>query len=153
MIIEILAIVFFGSLFWLIGDRIIQDFNVRKIYGCHADLYMTRIILVRFKSGAKLMINYFHRSDENREFHDHPWNFRSLILWRGYHEHHPGGVFVTYPGMLIRRPAQWRHRVTLKSGRPACTLVLTGPYIRDWGFHTDHGWVQWEKFGRMKGCD
>lgn len=151
--ISILLIVFSSCIVWLIGDRIVQDFKIKKIHGCHGDLYMTRLQLLCFDNGASLMINYFHRSDEDRELHDHPWNFKSLILWRGYNEHHPGGIITTYPGMLIRRPAQWRHRVILKNNKPACTLVFTGPNLREWGFHTDKGWVHHSQFWTMKGCE
>ena len=73
----------------LIG-RAISDFEIKRILGCEKHLYMTRTILLRTRWG-KLMINYFHRSDEDRALHDHPWTFYSLILWRGYLEHTRGG--------------------------------------------------------------
>lgn len=151
--ISILDIVFFSCVLWLVGDRLVQDFKIRKIPNCQGELYMTRIYLVRFSNGAQLMINYFHRSDEDRELHDHPWDFKSIILWRGYHEHHPGGIITTYPGMFLKRAAQWRHRVVLKNGKSACTLVFTGPDVRQWGFHTPQGWVNHNEFWKMKGCE
>lgn len=33
----------------------------------------------------KIALHVFLRSD-NEEHHDHPWNFLSIILWRGYYE-------------------------------------------------------------------
>jgi len=45
---------------------------------------------------------------------------------------------------------------------PVTTLFITGPKVRDWGFHCPKGWVPWEKFTDIsedganivgKGCD
>lgn len=41
------------------------------------------------------------------------------------------------PWTLLRRPAVWKHRVILKEGKPAWTLVKTGVKERSWGFWTD----------------
>lgn len=30
--------------------------------------------------------------------------------------------------------------------KPVITLFITGPKIREWGFHCPKGWVHWEKF-------
>jgi hypothetical protein len=37
-------------------------------------------------NGVQLYLHKIMRSDADRELHDHPWAFASLILWRGYHE-------------------------------------------------------------------
>jgi len=130
----------------LIG-RIGGDFEVKRILGCEKHLYMTRIILLRTRWG-KLMINYFHRSDEDRALHDHPWRFWSFILWRGYLEHTRSGARRIRPLTLNYRPPRWTHRVEMMNGKPACTLVWTGRRVREWGFHTDKGWMHWKEFGR-----
>jgi hypothetical protein len=38
------------------------------------------------KDGGMVLLHKFVRSDADRELHDHPWSFTSLILWRGYFE-------------------------------------------------------------------
>lgn len=127
-------------------------FEVKKIYGCHGGLYMTRIILARFKGGEKMMLNYFHRSDEDRHLHDHPWSFRTFILWRGYIEVLEHSALTVKPLQTLRRPAQWKHRVLLKNGKPALTLVFTGPNVREWGYHTPDGWISHDDWWRKEGC-
>lgn len=127
-------------------------FEVKKIFNCFGQLYLTRIILVRFPSGAKLMLNYFHRSDEDRHLHDHPWDFTSFILWRGYIEVLERDSFSIQPLQTIKRPAQWKHRVVLKDGKPALTLVFTGPNKREWGYHTPEGWISHTAWWRKENC-
>src|SRR5204863_4145770 len=93
----------FMFLLALLLGRVWASFKVRHIHACDRSLYMTRIELWRFRNEAKLMLNYFHRSDEDRELHDHPWQFWSFIILRGYIEHHPGGTIITRPLQLIHR--------------------------------------------------
>lgn len=132
-------------------------FKFRKILNCFGEFYMTRILLWRCRDGSQMMINIFHRSDEDRHLHDHPWNFRTFILWNGYLEHHPGGIFKARPLMTLQRPAQWRHRVQLRrtpAGKEkiAVTLVFTGPDVREWGYHTPDGWISHDDWWRKEGC-
>lgn len=129
------------------------------------------------------------RSDDDRALHDHPWWSISIILRGGYYEWRPGYEYGTQLGMMWRRPGCIRfrkatdaHRLELeiepcdyhggwKAGeqqaveceeykvRPCWTLFITGPRVRDWGFHCPKGWVPWQEFtdptdsGRVgKGC-
>lgn len=139
------------------------------ISGCAArgdaeSAYLTRWTL--FKSERrKVYLHAFHRSDHD-VLHDHPWAFWTLILWRGYMEEYtvPSDGPITrvktrriWPGQILFRPATHTHRVRLHrdtqgNERTAVTLVMTGPYIRDWGFHGVGGWVLWREYFTRNGC-
>ena len=46
-----------------------------------------------------LRLHHILRGDDDREFHDHPFDFTSIILAGGYVEHRPGGESKVYlPG-------------------------------------------------------
>lgn len=50
-------------------------------------------------------------------------------------------------GNVVYRPARFAHRLILGDGQvEAWTLFLTGPRIREWGFHCPHGWRNWKEF-------
>ncbi|BCM88761.1 hypothetical protein IAD21_00603 [Abditibacteriota bacterium] len=130
-------------------------FQRKTIYGCDArgdaqSAYLTRYTLVSGRLG-QLCLHVFYRSDAD-DLHDHPWNFWTLILWRGYIEQTPTSKRRVWPGMLLYRPAKHRHRVQLINGRKAVTLVLMTKRVRDWGFFTPQGWTQWQRYFREKGC-
>jgi hypothetical protein len=76
---------------------------------------------------------------DDQDFHDHPWHFTSEILHGTYIEHTPQGSTVYSEGDVIRRQAHDVHRLELTD--PVWTHVLTGPFMRTWGFHTPTGWV------------
>lgn len=130
------------------------------IYGCDARVtgevaYMTRYILLRTKIG-ELCLHVFHRSDE-RVLHDHPWDFWTLVLWRGYRENTPSGSRAVRPGMILHRPAEWQHFVTLfeKNGhaRPAVTLIWKRIRRREWDFiFSDGKRMGWREYFNKFGC-
>lgn len=57
-----------------------------------------------------------------------------------------------WPGMILFRPATWRHRVELIDGKKAVTLVIRTRYIRQWGFFTKSGWQHWKDYFTERGC-
>lgn len=127
---------------------------------------LTRIKLLKTPWG-NLDIHVFHASDADRDLHDHPWAFLTLILWGGYTEivpvrairrmilsgyrgySTPPSVQVRHfrrPGSILYRPALWTHRVELPAGRKAVTLLWTWPKSREWGFYVPRGWVEHREY-------
>lgn len=119
-------------------------FKKRVIVNCERQVYLTRWFLFRTEPFA-VFLHKFHRSDEDRALHDHPWSFITLILWRGYNEVTTKGTKRRWPGMIGWRPAEWQHRVELVNEKPAWTLVIRFRARREWGFWEDQGktFVQW----------
>lgn len=56
------------------------------------------------------------------------------------------------PGMILLRKATHRHRVVLVDEKPSVTLVIRGPYVREWGFWTRNGWQRWKEYFQERGC-
>lgn len=95
-------------------------------------------------------------------FHDHPWDYITIILRGGYFEHLP--VFdedgklisetVTWrgPGSIIRRKAPEYHWLELKDNVPAVTLFIPMQRKRMWGFLkydttiNDHKWIPYTEY-------
>lgn len=106
---------------------------------------------------------YLHRflhSDEDQALHDHPWVNCSIILDGEYIEHDMSGNAKAYnAGNIKFRRASSAHRLELV-GVECWTLFITGPVIREWGFHCPNGWRHWKEFvserdnGKVgRGCD
>lgn len=134
------------------------------VVGEPSDPYMLRWYLIPRNLFVNFYIHKFLKDDTDRASHDHPWMSLSLCLWRGYWEE--VGKHRDYrrwigPLSITFRPATWAHRVELKDGKPAWTLFITGPRVREWGFWCEGvRWIHWEKFtaegkpGQIgKGCD
>lgn len=106
--------------------------------------YMERWILQT--PWGTLRLHHILRSDDDRQLHDHPWAFWSLLLTGGYREFLPGLISPAGNGFaaiqnqrywprfsIVRHSATDAHRLELTEG-PVWTLVWTGPFQRQWGF-------------------
>lgn len=98
---------------------------------------------------------YLHRvlrSDDDRALHDHPWANLSVLLLGQYVEHtiDAGGIHrrvTRTAGDLKLRSAKAAHRLEIIPGVECWTLFITGPRIRQWGFHCPFtGWKHWRVF-------
>jgi hypothetical protein len=116
------------------------------------DDYLRRWWLIPRNPILNVYAHHFTRSDDDRALHDHPWWSISIVLSGVYFDHAPGGaVRVVWPGDIVIRSARTAHRVELMRGpenveRPAHTLFITGPRIREWGFWCPNGWRHWRDF-------
>jgi hypothetical protein len=122
--------------------------------------YLLRWWLIPRNPVVNVFLHKFLRDDDDRALHDHPWPSVSLMLAGGLIEHTTKGARVIGPGRVVFRVATFRHRVELVDGRPAWTLFITGPKLREWGFWCPKGFVHWERFvaptdqGQIgRGCD
>lgn len=128
--------------------------------------YLRRWFVLPRNPLFNVYLHQFLRSDDDRALHDHPWLFNlSWLLSGEYIEHtiRAGGVGVRTPrraGDLKFRWGPAPHRVELltiadfvrtqpdnATPLPCWTLFITGPRVRQWGFHCpEAGWIHWRRF-------
>lgn len=113
-----------------------------------------------------IWIHKMCRSDHDRAMHDHPFAFISIILKGGYSEIHyvkttenigrydtieESELLIHKPGAILYRPALWRHRAILDSGKASWNLILVGKRTRKWGFWPDGKFCWWRSYDSNKG--
>jgi hypothetical protein len=121
------------------------------LYVHHLGNYMHRWILLTPWGSVRL--HHILRSDADRHLHDHPFDFTSFLLTGGYIEVTPWqpeiGPLARQQKFwkrfsLVRKRAEEAHLLVLM--RPVWTFVLTGPKRRNWGFHTEKGWIYYREY-------
>lgn len=134
----------------------------KKVLG-RSDIYVrNKLYMRRWLLGPTwapgLRLHNIVRSDSDESLHDHPFDYVSLILKGGYLERREGARQEFHePGSLLIRKAESLHSLNLSvefapnwqldpKEVPAWTLVLRGPYRREWGFMTKTGWMHWREF-------
>lgn len=131
--------------------------------------YLCRWWLLPRNPVFNVYVHLFLRSDDDRALHDHPWAFNASWLLEGEYIEHTipaGGVNVRTHRRAGAFKFRWGpapHRVeliapvlhrtargdpiVLGGPKPCWTLFITGPRVRQWGFHCqDHGWIHWQRF-------
>lgn len=83
-----------------------------------------------------MFLHQFKKSDDAGLFHDHPWDFMSIILTEGYYEHTPEKGRVWHgPGSIIFHKADDLHWVELKPGsKPVTLFIHFKKREQPWGF-------------------
>lgn len=137
------------------------------IYDRHGLPYLKRWWLIPRNRWLNVYLHKFESDDDDRALHDHPWHSLSLCLSGGYWEIVRHGISQAVmhrrkPWRLVYRRPETAHRIVLHrnadgSARHAWTLFLTGPKVREWGFHFRSGWRPWHEAvepdnpGKMRG--
>lgn len=116
--------------------------------------YLTRWRIIQTPWFA-LYLHHIHRPDHERDLHDHPWNFISIILWGGYAEEiakyndsaydirgDPKTKIRTWKrGSVHYMRTEDAHRISSLLS-PVWTLLLCGRRRREWGFwRAINSWV------------
>ena len=107
--------------------------------------YLERWYIIPRNKWFNIYLHRFLKSDGDRELHDHPWWSLSFLIKGHLFEECKDYIRVIHKWYPYLRSAKHRHRLYLMSGE-AWTVFITGPEVREWGFWTDDGWVQWQKF-------
>lgn len=131
--------------------------------------YLRRYFIVNTRWFRVYLHNIAHE-DDDRDPHDHPCSFFTLVLRGGYTnewwlgcsteddpEHTwPGDRYVAIeekmrPGTIRFRKAEHTHRV--RDVLPnTWTLTIWGRYRRDWGFRDEKWqWIHWRKYLGIEG--
>ncbi|OLP56947.1 hypothetical protein BJF92_12100 [Rhizobium rhizosphaerae] len=111
--------------------------------------YMLRWFVIPRNRFFNIYHHHIRRSDDDRALHDHPWWSLSLVLEGEMVEVLSADGLTRRAlsaGDIVLRNADSAHRLELPEGGACKTLFLTGPKIRDWGFHCPKGWKHWRDF-------
>jgi len=122
-------------------------FRIMKIYRREGILYLTRFRILD-TPWFGLYLHFIYTPDGDRDLHDHPWNFLSLLLWGWYTEVIPlDGRHQTIRVRWINfKRAEDQHRIHFLSRDMVVSLVIRGARRREWGFYAPEGWIPWQEY-------
>ncbi len=129
--------------------ELLHRFNKRF----RSDIYFgSSLYMKRWRFGGRdtlgVHLHHIARSDDAREFHDHPCWFFSIILKGAYVEIRPNAEpKFRGPGSIAFRSKFDLHTVQLVDEEAGCwTLFVRGPKTRKWGFVACEPFKAWEDF-------
>lgn len=127
-----------------------------QIIGGYSNPYLERWYVIPRNKFFNIYLHCFHRSDDERALHDHPWAWCSILLIGSYVEwsRPKPGDGCPLPFIVRRFKAgsvrfhwpSFAHRLVIDYDTTCWTLFITGPRVRRWGFHCPKGWVFWKDF-------
>lgn len=110
----------------------------------HLSGYMLRWWLIREREDSAFAVRIHHilREDNDRHFHNHPWEFRSIILSGWYVEeylddHGRTRERIVRAGDTYCAPKNYYHRIKQVSEGGVRTVFITFQRVKSWGFLVD----------------
>lgn len=110
--------------------------------------YITRLHIIKAPWFA-ICLHWLNAPDPEPYDHDHPVSFLSIILRGGYTEQRNGRLVKHRFFNWVSATRNDYHTIVVIKPR-TLTLCLMGPKTREWGFHTDTGWVFWKDYYATK---
>jgi hypothetical protein len=143
------------SLAWLVATPPVREWLIRRAYRrpyLHIGDYMQRwwlmprLCLKRLPDGSyfphrwmpfAIRVHRILREDADPYLHDHPFNWRTIILDGWYSEENVFGTFTEHhAGSTRAARAETFHRIDMVSPGGVWTLFIVGRRRNDWGFMT-----------------
>ena len=109
------------------------------------DNYMHRWWIIPRNKYFNIYLHKIMSNDDDRALHDHPWWSISILLRGKLREVLKNRTRTPRRFIPLIRSAKLAHRLEIVDG-PVWTLFITGPVIREWGFHCPKGWKHWKAY-------
>lgn len=148
---------------------VFPHFDITKDVNYVTSLYLRRFYLTPRCWPWKIFLHHIVRGDDDRDPHDHQWDFVTFILRGCYLEHifHPSFTpgaerkhtkRLAPAGTILSNKAEHAHRVEILT--PVWSLVLIKTKRRNWGFWLEgkginggDRWVSWKRYLGKTGAD
>lgn len=142
---------------WLVSTRPVSAYLILRAKQTpyrHLSGYMLRWWLIPERTDSDFAVRLHHilREDRDRHLHDHPWEFRSIILRGWYVEEYLGDDGVVHEriwraGDTYVAPKGYYHRITRVSPGGVRTLFITRRRLTGWGFLVEGEHIDSKAYG------
>lgn len=140
--------------------RFAKPYSKGHLFHADGSAYMERFTLFETR-WLSARIHHIVSPDWDRDMHDHPWDFVSVILSGGYIEERPTpsfhkpqwledgsesrrGRYRASPSIALRHATD-RHLISYVEPE-TWTLFVYGPLRQWWGFYTRAGKIYWRDY-------
>jgi hypothetical protein len=133
-------------------DRLIAHCKKHPYFHIYenGDLYMSRYWLIKERAWLPFAIRLheWHRPDSGRHLHDHPCDYRTIILRGAYVEKDAcGKSAVRFAGDTAAFPKEhWHTVVWISRTIPTYSLFIYWGKHQMWGFQVDDKKVPWNEY-------
>jgi hypothetical protein len=97
-----------------------------------------------------IWIHGIYAADEDLHLHNHPWNFKSIVLKGSYIEKTEKGFIWQAPGKFNSRNGNDFHKIYRLLKPSVYTLFIVSPVKREWGYKVDGEFIQHEEYRKLK---
>jgi hypothetical protein len=97
-----------------------------------------------------IYIHGIYAPDQDKHLHNHPWDYKSLVLKGSYIEETNNGVNLLKFGSVTSRNGEDYHKIKTLLTNSVYTLFIVSPAKRTWGYQVDGKWMHNEEYRKLK---
>lgn len=97
-----------------------------------------------------IWIHGIYAPDEDKHLHNHPWDFKSIVLKGKYIEETENGNIIQYPVKYNSRNGEDFHKIKKLISESVYTLFISTPIKRDWGYKVDGIFIKHDDYRKLK---
>lgn len=117
-------------------------------------MYLVRLRIIQ-TPWFGIYLHDIYEPDADRDPHNHPWSFISIVLRGAYVERlytdPTSDVFHSrlhaYPRWSVHKMNRTSAHRIVECAPGLKTLIIVGPRRANWGFFTKDGYVPWQEYG------
>jgi hypothetical protein len=97
-----------------------------------------------------IYIHGIYAADQDKHLHNHPWDYKSIVLKGSYIEETPTGLNTLEPGSYTNRDGSGYHKIKELITPKVYTLFFVTPVKRDWGYLVNGEYMFHEEYRKLK---
>lgn len=97
-----------------------------------------------------IYIHGIYAADQDKHLHNHPWDYKSIVLKGSYIEETLTGNNVMRPLKMVTRDGKDYHKIKELKSKSVYTLFIVSPVKRIWGYLVDGSWMNHEEYREKK---
>lgn len=113
---------------------------IKEIKSKTGELHFKRWEIIKTPFGS-IWLHAIYKPDADKHLHNHPWDFKSIILKGSYKELTEKGIVHQTPGKFNVINGENYHKILDVESDVVYTLVFVTPTKRQWGYNVDGEFV------------
>lgn len=122
---------------------------IKEIKSKSGKLHFRRWEILKTK-WFSIWIHGIYAADQDKHLHNHPWDFKSIVLKGSYVEKTESGFVRQYSGKINIRNGANFHKILRLTSPAVYTLFIVTPPKRTWGYKVGDKFIENEKYREMK---
>lgn len=122
---------------------------IKEIRSKEGKLHFRRWQLLKTR-WFSIYIHGIYATDQDKHLHNHPWDYKSIVLKGSYIEETNSGTNTLQFGTITSRNGKDYHKIKTLLTKSVYTLFIVSPVKRVWGYQVDGSWMNHEEYRKLK---
>lgn len=122
---------------------------IKEIKSKSGEVHFRRWEILKTRWGS-IWLHAIYKADQDKHLHNHPWDFKSLVLKGSYLEQTEKGIIKQHPGKFNSRNGESYHKILELLSPVVYTLFFVSPTKREWGYKVDGKFIDHITYRELK---